>query len=175
MYFINSRCPEVANGRAKNTITILDPSNTDDQLASTSSETPRLTKHSLGEENSQIFISPEVFQGYPKAGERKLKNSQRKKATSCIPTDTIEKEKIQIKYMEKKENRKRKLEGKRKLEESKKQAASKNIFGGKRKSIPKNNTSSDDDEEKISFADSDDSTDWIPEDEPSGFEELRAS
>lgn len=136
----------------------------DKQIASTSSEEPCLVENPSDKASEQVFVSPEVFKGYPKAGERKVKISQRKRATSCIPTDTPEKEKIEMKYMEKKEKENMK---------KKKQAATKNLFSKKRKTIPKD-ISSDEEDEEISLNDDSDgeATAWVPEAEPSGFEEL---
>ncbi|KAK4887561.1 hypothetical protein RN001_003832 [Aquatica leii] len=53
---------------------------------------------------TQVFESSEIFQGFPKARELKIKNSQRKRATSIIPTDTPEKDKIEMKWIEKKKS-----------------------------------------------------------------------
>lgn len=75
---------------------------------------------------SQVFVSPEVFKGYPKAGERKIKNSHRKKAKSCIPTDTPEKDKTEEKYMQKNEREKQKRQ---------KQVVKKNLFLKKKKTM----------------------------------------
>jgi hypothetical protein len=84
--------------RDLNTSSSLLSTHCDDPIPSTSSVPPEV-------DPPQVFVSPELFKGYPKAGERKMNSSQRKKATSCIPTDTPEKEKIEQKHMEKKKKK----------------------------------------------------------------------
>jgi hypothetical protein len=70
--------------------------------------------------------------------------------------------------------RKRKRKQKKKLDEAKKQAATKNLFEKKKKiHVPKEIISSNEEDEEMSLHDSnDDETDWIPEPQPSAFEEL---
>lgn len=163
--------------------------NSDEQIASTSTATPfieNLEENPLSDDEMlvevladvpadvpaevplQAFVSPEAFKGYPKAGERKLKSSQRKKATSCIPTDTPEKEKIELKNIEKKA---------KEIQKRKRQAAAamKNLFAKEKKAVISEDMTSDE-EDEISLHDDDndddETTEWTPEVEPSGFEEL---
>ncbi|KAF5291166.1 hypothetical protein FQA39_LY14408 [Lamprigera yunnana] len=72
-----------------------------------------------------------------------------------------------MKHMEKKQ----KKEKKRKSEEAKMQAATKTLFAKKRKAVKEDYTSSEEEEKSLDDS-SDDATYWIPEVEPSAFEEL---
>ncbi|CAH1965743.1 unnamed protein product [Acanthoscelides obtectus] len=95
---------------------------------------------------------------------RKVSNSQRRKITSCIPSDTPEKD------MFEKNIEKDKI--KRKNKDDKQKAATRNLFA-KKKNVDFNDISSSEEDGSLSFTDSDqDSTDWIPEADPSAFEEL---
>ncbi|KAG5875658.1 hypothetical protein JTB14_009269 [Gonioctena quinquepunctata] len=92
--------------------------------------------------------------------------NQRKRATSCIPTDTPEMGEIEKKEMEKKD----KEEQKRKKEECKK-----NLFAKKRKFRSRDIYSDEDsgeEEREISLHDDLDEDEWIPEVASSTFEEL---
>ncbi|KAF5299680.1 hypothetical protein FQA39_LY11475 [Lamprigera yunnana] len=119
----------------------VDVSNTEDQIASTSSsEKLHMVNNPSAAENScKVFVSPE-------------------------------KEKFEMKHMEKKQ----KEEKKRKSEEAKIQAATKTLLAKKRKAVKEDYTSSEEEEEEeISLDDSsDDATYWFPEVEPSAFKEL---
>lgn len=78
-------------------------------IPSTSLNTPQVTDNPAEDKPATtVFVSPQIFKGYPKAGQRKLQKSKRKRATSCIPTDTPEKEKIEQREMEKKKKNRRK-------------------------------------------------------------------
>lgn len=116
---------------------------------------------------TEKFVSPEIFRGFPKAGERKLSNSHRKKATSIVPTDTPEKDRIELKHQEKeeKQNRKRNL--------TKKEAAKKNVFSKKIKPLLKEISSDEEEDEDVPIESSDEETDWIPQPDPTAFEELQ--
>lgn len=135
------------------------------QIPSTSLNTPQVTDNPAEDKPATaVFVSPQIFKGYPKAGQRKLQKSKRKRAKSCIPTDTPEKEKIEQRNGKK-----------RKRTEEKKGSLQKNVFAKKRKQITKNISSDEDDtevESEIPFQDDSDEDGWIPEVEPSSFEEL---
>lgn len=92
------------------------PSTSDDQIPFISTIPSTLTIQSTSTipspsttlcnvDNPKKFVSPEIFKSYRKVGERKLKRNRRKKATSCIPTDTFEKDEIELKCVWKKKTK----------------------------------------------------------------------
>lgn len=132
--------------------TTSDLSHSDDRDESTSSQIPRFVGKSSVENSSP---SPEMFKGYPKASERKLNSNRHKRATSCIPTDTPEKEKIEMR------NTKKKEKTIKQTDDAKKEAATKKLFAKRRKSTSKEIISSEE-EEEVSLADSDEDGDSTP-------------
>nr|CAD7440673.1 unnamed protein product [Timema bartmani] len=109
------------------------------------------------------FIGPDSFKGFPKAGARKKQRNNKHKVSSCIPTDTPEKNRIENKTKEK-------LYGKRKLS-----LVRKELFNKKKKIINSEPLSSEDEDDYGPYLpcdSSDDETEWSPEIDPSGFEEL---
>lgn len=111
------------------------------------------------------FISPHIFKGFPKAGVRKGARKGRNKASSCIPTDTPEKEKIQ-KKLEERDSRKRKSSH-----------VSKQLFFCKKKQQQEQEFIISDNEDELqisSSSESSDDTDQPPEEQvnPSCFQQL---
>lgn len=77
--------------------------------ASSSTSTPLhvgISDTSQSKGNSDNFISPHVFRGFPKAAERKQTNRGRAKSYTCIATDTPEKNKIEDKINKRQANKK---------------------------------------------------------------------
>lgn len=95
-------------------------------------------------QTSSGFISPQIFKGFPKAGERKGVRKPQAKVSSCIVTDTPEKNKIEAKWKDR-ASRKRKPN-----------KVSKQLFPCSKKKREKDFISSDsDDELQISSMSSD--------------------
>nr|CAD7398994.1 unnamed protein product [Timema poppensis] len=109
------------------------------------------------------FIGPDSLKGFPKAGARKKQRNQQRKLSSCIPTDTPEKNRIENKTKEK-------LYGKHKLA-----LVRKELFNKKKKILNSEPLSSEDENDDglyLPCDSSDDEIEWSPEIDPSGFEEL---
>lgn len=66
----------------------------DEELPSSSNEPPHYS-YQTDNISTPVFICTQLFKGYLKADERKLQQNQRKRATSCIVTVTLEMGKIE--------------------------------------------------------------------------------
>lgn len=108
--------------------------------------------------SNRLFISPQQFKGYPKAGERKSKKP-RVKGRSCIATDTPEKSLFEAKEIEK----------------QRKISLKKSSLMRKKKPIISDVSSSEDEDianPSLTEEDSDEDVEWPPVLDPSAFEEL---
>jgi hypothetical protein len=102
-------------------------------------------------EIQKVFVSPEQFRGFPKAGQRKG-TTKRKKGRSMIATDTPEKNIIEEK------------------EQTKKKVCNKAVVKAKRKVLE---SSDEDEQDNISIYS--ENEDWCPEIDSNYFEDLERS
>ncbi|KAF5278229.1 hypothetical protein FQR65_LT15718 [Abscondita terminalis] len=129
--FGSSVCSDATRGRCAAISIILNSSKSfsappDDETPSVPSNLAQSSNKATDEISAPLFVSPRVFKGFPKAGETKLKKSERSR--SFIATDTPEKDKIEEKELAKKEKeelKKRKQKLKKRKEERKKDLFSK--------------------------------------------------